>query len=156
MTPAPTPASEAGTPLVDALIESMLNGDGIPRCKEWENLEAFARDLERRLRAAEQLLENERNKVAGCSTAAFGYWKEGDWLHPDYECAAIHDVAKLYARMVEAERRLAAAEQERDDWKEDREQLRRDFFSERNRAETAERQFAEERASVENQAKDRP
>ena len=42
-------------------------------------------------------LENERIKVAGCSTAAFGYWKEGDVLHADYECAAIHDVAALRA-----------------------------------------------------------
>ena len=39
------------TPLTDALIESMLHGDGIPRCKEWEQLEAHAREMERRVYA---------------------------------------------------------------------------------------------------------
>ena len=57
-------------------------------------------------------LENERMKVAGCSTAAFGFWTEGDTLHSGLECAAIHDVAALYARMVKAETGLEAAKLE--------------------------------------------
>ena len=36
------------TPLTDKLIKEMLHGDGIPRCKEWERLEAHAREMERR------------------------------------------------------------------------------------------------------------
>lgn len=55
---------------------------------------------ERRLAECEKELENERQKVAACSTAAYGWWKEGDALHPDYECAAIHDVAQLYQRCL--------------------------------------------------------
>lgn len=70
-----------------------------------------ADEAERKLAEAERQLENERQKVAGCSTAALGYWKEGDSLHPDYECTAIHDVASLYQRMVEAERKLKEAQE---------------------------------------------
>ena len=36
------------TPLTDSLIEKMLHGEGIPRCKEWEQLEEHAREMERR------------------------------------------------------------------------------------------------------------
>lgn len=55
-------------------------------------------DLVSELAKLDSALEAERMKVAGCSTAAFGYWKEGDSLHELYECAAIHDVAALYAK----------------------------------------------------------
>lgn len=41
-------AEDVETPLTDKLIEEMLCGDGIPRCKEWERLEAHAREMERR------------------------------------------------------------------------------------------------------------
>ena len=63
-------------------------------------------------------LENERQKVAGCSTAAIGYWKEGDSLHPDYECAAIHDVARLYAKVASLadELRLTREDADRYRW----------------------------------------
>lgn len=40
-------APDVATPLTDALINNMLHGDGIPRCKEWELLEAHAREMER-------------------------------------------------------------------------------------------------------------
>ena len=50
------------TPESDALIDAMLQGDGIPRCKEWETLEQHARTLERdRDRLAE---ENRRLREA--------------------------------------------------------------------------------------------
>ena len=42
-----TPKPEAETPVVNTLIESMLHGDGIPRCDEWDRLSALARTLER-------------------------------------------------------------------------------------------------------------
>ena len=37
-------------------------------------------------------------QMAAISTAAIGYWKEGDHIHPDYMTPALHDVAKLYSR----------------------------------------------------------
>lgn len=59
------------------------------------------------VRALRQALESEsvkleeieqyRMQMAGISTAALGYWKEGDSIHPDYDTPALHDVAKLYA-----------------------------------------------------------
>jgi hypothetical protein len=39
--------------------------------------------------------------MAGISTAAIGYWKEGDGIHPDYDTVALRDVAKLYAKYDE-------------------------------------------------------
>lgn len=42
--------------------------------------------------------EQYRMQMAGISTAALGYWKEGDEIHPDYDTLALHDVAKLYAK----------------------------------------------------------
>ena len=36
--------------------------------------------------------------MAGISTAALGYWKDGDSIHPDYDTVALRDVAKLYAK----------------------------------------------------------
>ena len=40
-------------------------------------------------------------QLAGISTAAYGYWKEGDSIHPDYDTVALRDVAKLYAKYAE-------------------------------------------------------
>lgn len=39
-------------------------------------------------------------QMAGICTAALGYWKEGDPVHPDYDTPALRDVAKLYAKYV--------------------------------------------------------
>lgn len=43
-------------------------------------------------------IEQYRLQMAGISTAAMGYWKEGDSIHPDYDTPALRDVAKLYAQ----------------------------------------------------------
>lgn len=43
-------------------------------------------------------IEQYRMQMAGISTAAFGYWKEGESIHPDYDTPALRDVAKLYAK----------------------------------------------------------
>ena len=43
-------------------------------------------------------IEQYRMQMAGISTAAMGYWKEGDSIHPDYDTPALRDVAKLYAK----------------------------------------------------------
>ena len=45
-----------------------------------------------------QDIEQYRLQMAGICTAAIGYWKEGDGIHPDYDTLALHDVAKLYAK----------------------------------------------------------
>jgi hypothetical protein len=45
--------------------------------------------------------EQYRLQMAGISTAAIGYWKEGDGIHPDYDTPALRDVAKLYAKYDE-------------------------------------------------------
>ena len=48
----------------------------------------------------EELPESEqyRMQMAAICTAAIGYWKEGDNIHPDYNTLALRDVAKLYAK----------------------------------------------------------
>lgn len=48
-----------------------------------------------------QEIEQYRLQMAGISTAAIGYWKEGDGIHPDYDTLALRDVAKLYAKYDE-------------------------------------------------------
>lgn len=48
-----------------------------------------------------QEIEQYRMQMAGISTAAIGYWKEGDGIHPDYDTVALRDVAKLYAKYDE-------------------------------------------------------
>lgn len=45
-----------------------------------------------------QDIEQYRMQMAGISTAAIGYWKEGDSIHPDYDTLALRDVAKLYSK----------------------------------------------------------
>lgn len=45
-----------------------------------------------------QDIEQYRMQIAGICTAAIGYWKEGDSIHPDYDTLALRDVAKLYAK----------------------------------------------------------
>jgi hypothetical protein len=45
-----------------------------------------------------QDIEQYRLQMAGISTAAIGYWKESDGIHPDYDTPALRDVAKLYAK----------------------------------------------------------
>jgi len=50
-----------------------------------------------RAEQAEQGWETERMRLAGCLTAAEGYWKEGDGIHPDYYSESLRVVAKLYA-----------------------------------------------------------
>jgi hypothetical protein len=48
-----------------------------------------------------QEVEQYRLQMAGISTAAIGYWKEGDGILPDYDTPALRDVAKLYAKYDE-------------------------------------------------------
>jgi hypothetical protein len=48
-----------------------------------------------------QDIEQYRLQMAAICTAAIGYWKEGDGIHPDYDTLALRDVAKLYAKYDE-------------------------------------------------------
>lgn len=42
--------------------------------------------------------EQYRMQMAGICTAATGYWKVGDSIHPDYDTPALREVAKLHAK----------------------------------------------------------
>jgi len=46
-------------------------------------------------------IEQYRMQMAGISTAALGYWKEGDSIAPEYDTQALRDVARLYAKYAE-------------------------------------------------------
>jgi hypothetical protein len=43
-------------------------------------------------------IEQYRLQIAAIGTASFGYWKEGDSIHPDYDTVPLRDVARLYAK----------------------------------------------------------
>lgn len=43
-------------------------------------------------------IEQYRLQMAAIGTASFGYWKEGDTIHPDYDTVPLRDVARLYAK----------------------------------------------------------
>lgn len=58
-----------------------------------------------------QDIEQYRLQMAGISTAALGYWKEGDSIHPDYDTLALRDVAKLYANYAALCNAAPAAQQ---------------------------------------------
>ena len=57
------------------------------------------------------LVDNEQYQLqmAGISTAAIGYWKEGDSIHPDYKTPALLDVARLYKKYDELYKEKVAA-----------------------------------------------
>lgn len=59
-----------------------------------------------------QDIEQYRMQMAGISTAALGYWKDGDGIHPDYDTVELRDVAKLYAKYDELYKARWASQQE--------------------------------------------
>ena len=63
-------------------------------------LEAQLAAAQQAVQAAQDLesIEKYRMQMVGISTAALGYWKEGDAIHPDYDTVALRDVAQLYAK----------------------------------------------------------
>jgi hypothetical protein len=70
------------------------------KLKILESVEKFA-DLVRADSPELQDIEQYRMQMAGICTAAIGYWKEGDSIHPDYDTLALRDVAKLYTKYDE-------------------------------------------------------
>lgn len=69
-------------------------------CEAIEALEALAEQPAQQ-EPVLQDIEQYRLQMAGISTAAIGYWKESDGIHPDYDTIALRDVAKLYAKYDE-------------------------------------------------------
>ena len=61
-------------------------------------------------------IEQYRMQMAGISTAAIGYWKEGDSIHPDYDTVALRDVARLYAKYDALYKAAAIPAPEGADW----------------------------------------
>jgi len=94
-------------------------------------------------------IEQYRMQMAGICTAATGYWKEGDPIHPDYDTPALRDVAKLYAKydalykaqQPQAEdtikrqaQRIAELTADRDGWIEAHARLHREYHDFRKEA----------------------
>jgi len=55
------------------------------------------------------MTELENTRLSAISTAALGYWREGDTIHPDYDSIALRDVAKLYQKYVRRQEAMRAA-----------------------------------------------
>lgn len=86
-----TPDKRAFEALLDELLGASFDQDWPAEQKARAAVLAAYTDLE----------ERERMRLAGISTAALGYWKEGDSIYPDYDTVALRDVAKLYAKYDE-------------------------------------------------------
>ena len=91
--------------MLEAAKESLR--EHMARIKELE--EALAQPAQEPV--ALESIEQYRLQMAGISTAAIGYWKEGDSIHPDYDTLALRDVAKLYAKYDELYKAQPAQEQ---------------------------------------------
>jgi hypothetical protein len=61
-----------------------------------------------------QDIEQYRVQMAAISTAAIGYWKEGDGILPDYDTVPLRDVAKLYAKYDELYKQVHAHQPQRE------------------------------------------
>lgn len=77
----------------------------------WKAVEPFL-SSPREASKPQDVEERRISQLAGISTAAMGYWKEGDSIHPDYDSVALRDVAKLYAKYVAASQPSAASGRE--------------------------------------------
>ena len=89
---------------VIALIElGMIAPEDIVKCLRKANSEPEKALAEQPAQQEPVLqdIEQYRLQMAGISTAAIGYWKEGDGIFPDYDTIALRDVAKLYAKYDE-------------------------------------------------------
>ena len=64
-------------------------------------LQAFAELVRQDEREACVSIEQYAMQMAAICTAAIGYWKESDNIHPDCDSLALRDVAKLYAKYAE-------------------------------------------------------
>lgn len=92
-------SNEAGmaTPHAE-LIAELMNPNNPKNEREHAAVRMIERLQEALPKPVLQDIEQYRLQMAGISTAAIGYWKEGDNIHPDYDTLALRDVAKLYAK----------------------------------------------------------
>ena len=88
---------------LDALTDR-VDGTGFANTDEFDRaldaIDALRAALEQPQVELERI-EQYRLQMAAIMTAALGYWKEGDSIHPDYDTVALRDVAKLYAKYDE-------------------------------------------------------
>jgi hypothetical protein len=96
-------ALEAGEYYIDDLEAIVYGSDDLgtheDRAKMQEAITAIKQALATPVQEPVlQEIEQYRMQMAGISTAAIGYWKEDDGIHPDYDTLALRDVAKLYAK----------------------------------------------------------
>jgi len=93
-----------------AAIEQALNtcGSGAGCLYKEARIEALEQALGQQEPVSPENIEQYRLQMAAISTAAIGYWKEGDSIHPDYDTLALRDVAKLYAKYDELYKQVHA------------------------------------------------
>ena len=82
----------------NALSEA-LNAPQPTAMQDWEAIAADqAMTIAMQAATIESLKEQRLMQMTAITTAALGYWKEGDSILPDYDTTALRDVAKLYAK----------------------------------------------------------
>ena len=64
----------------------------------WSETPKGTFDSTRANKIGDRICEQIRLQMAVISTASFGYWKEYDSIHPDYDSNTLRDVAKLYQK----------------------------------------------------------
>jgi hypothetical protein len=90
------------------LFVPQQNWEGVEMTDIVDRLRAGAFETPYGLRRMAEEIERLHLQMAGISTAAIGYWKEGDSIHPDYDTVALRDVAKLYAKYDELYKQVHA------------------------------------------------
>ena len=107
-------ADEVINALREALAEQLAQQE--PWCMKMNGCKTKCEDCPVEVLPAQQKpvlqeIEQYRLQMAGICTAAIGYWKEGDGIHPDYDTVALRDVAKLYAKYDELYREQPAQQE---------------------------------------------
>ena len=72
-------------------------GDNVDSHRVWATLR-WAKEFAQPVQPVLSDLEQYRMQMTVISTAALGYWKKGDSIHPDYLTVALNDVARLYQK----------------------------------------------------------
>ena len=80
-------------------LREALNAPQPTAMQDWEAIAADqAMTIAMQAATIESLKEQRLMQMTAITTAALGYWKEGDSILPDYDTIALRDVAKLYAK----------------------------------------------------------
>jgi hypothetical protein len=94
---APLPQAESITDYMMNLVDRLGHEASEVDARAWEHLLVYAPKQAQQVAVLEDI-EQYRVQMAGISTAALGYWSEGDEIHPDYDTTALRDVARLYSK----------------------------------------------------------